>query len=174
MEQKDSGVPILKKNLHVTFFKVKHNLPLLTFTYFSSSRSGKPISMKTFLTYSCIILPRIRIKDLIMGVFPAFYNWNTCTSFSLNVIFVLRNLSIASCMRSSNFYRLWDVLISSQNYQVRLMVVPLLHSAATVRAADELITLQGDLNANWFSILTVEGVAVQLHTANIKLSGSCL
>jgi hypothetical protein len=35
-------------------------------------------------------------------------------------------------------------------------VVPPLHSAATVRAADELITLQGDLNANWFSILTVE------------------
>jgi len=56
---------------------------------------------------------------------------------------------------------------------VRLVVVPLLHSAATVRAADELITLQGDLNANWFSILTVEGVAVQLHTANIQLSRSC-
>jgi len=53
------------------------------------------------------------------------------------------------------------------------MVVPLMHSAATIRAADELITLQGDLNANWFSILTVEGVAVQLHTASIQLSGSC-
>lgn len=43
-----------------------------------------------------------------------------------------------------------------------------MHSAATVHAADKLITPQGDLNANWFSILTVEGVAVQLHTANIK------
>lgn len=42
-----------------------------------------------------------------------------------------------------------------------LMVVPLLHSATTALAADELITPQGDLNANWFSILTVEGVAVQ-------------
>jgi hypothetical protein len=46
--------------------------------------------------------------------------------------------------------------------------VSLMHSAATIHAADKLITPHGDLNANWFSILTVEGVAVQLHTANIS------
>jgi putative effector of murein hydrolase len=62
--------------------------------------------------------------------------------------------------------------ISFQSYEARLKIVHLLHSAATVRMADELITLQGDLNANWFSILTVEGVAVQLHIANIKLGRS--
>lgn len=111
-----------------------------------------------------------RLND---GIFPLvlklkyFYQF-----FSWTWFFVFGNLSMISCILSSNFYRLWDVLISSLIYQVRLMVVPLLHSAATVRAADELITLQGDLNANWFSILTVEGVAVQLHTANIQLSGS--
>jgi hypothetical protein len=54
------------------------------------------------------------------------------------------------------------------SYGAGLKIVPPLHSAATVRVADELITLQGDLNANWFSILTVEGVAVQLHRASIK------
>lgn len=85
----------------------------------------------------------------------------------LNLIFVLHNSIIAPWMLFSLVLSTLRIFILFGIYETGLKVVPLMHSAAVVHAADKLITPQGDLNANWFSILTVEGVAVQLHRANI-------